>query len=472
MKAAGILVLGMFLLLANFCEVKAQQQLNMPVLSRWDDDAIPPAWTGAFSECWGYAAADREYAFIGSTQGTYFFDITDPVSPELIGYFDTKDTVTLVVNKDYATYDHYLYAVSDQGTNSLQIFDLQYLPDSVVKVYDSDAISKRCHTIFVEKDRLYMASNTRPDNSFGAMDIFSITDPLNPQLLGTLSHPGFFSVHETFVRNDTAYCANGNNGLWIYDLSNPAAPFLISIIDFYPESAYNHSAWLTSDSKTMVFTDEAHGKGVKVFDMTDIHDPQLVSMIRSNMLQVPVPQSSDGSVAHNPYIVNDILLLSYYHDGVVAYDISDPANPVLIGYNDIHDQNTTYYSYNGCWGLYPFLPSGNIIASDITNGLFILDGSEIFKPKVTIPNNFYFVPAGNPVHGEFITFLYSTPNSVSVEITIYDVTGKLLTDAAVGLVQGKGEVQLPVSGFAAGLYIAVVQTGEQTLSTKFTISEN
>lgn len=444
-----------------------QQHWNLPLLSNWDDDSIPPAWTGAYSECWGYVAPDdREYAFLGSTKGTYVFDITNPSNPVLLNYFPTKDTVTLVVNKDYATYQHYLYAVSDQGDNSLQIFDLQYLPDSVVKVYDTNVISKRCHTIFVENDRLYMASNTRPDGSFGPMDVFSIADPLNPVLLGTLSHPGFFSVHEVFVQNDTAYCANGINGLWIYNMKFPATPSLISIVDLYAESGYNHSAWLTADSKTMVFTDENHGRGVKVFDMTDINDPQLKSMIRSNMLQVPDSLSENGSVAHNPYIKGNLLFLSYYHDGVRVYDISNPSNPKLVAWHDTHPQNTSYYSYNGCWGLFPFLPSGNIIASDITNGLFILDGNAL---KNTIPEGPVEVSVtigNNLVHDELIVFSQTEKNT-NVNIEIIDMTGKLVHNSTSMLYAGKSEISIPTTTLASGMYFITLAGDGINLNKKF-----
>lgn len=440
-------------------DAAAQQEWNLPVLSRWDDDNIPNAWTGAFNECWGYAANGREYAFLGSTLGTYFFDVTNPSAPVMIHFAPNRDTVSLVTNKDFATYSHYLYAVSDQGANSLQIFDLQYLPDSVVKVYDDDALSKRCHTIFVEKDRLYMASNTRPNATFGPMDIVSVADPLNPVLLGTLSHPGFSSVHDTYVKNDTAYCSNGSKGLWIYDLQNPSAPFLISILDIYNESGYNHSSWLTDDGHTMVFTDENHGKGVKVYDVSDIHDPQFRSMIRSNMLQVPDPLTDNGSVAHNPYIVGNTLFISYYHDGVLAYNISDPSNPVLIGYNDIHTQNTSYYSYNGCWGVYPFLPSGNLIASDISNGLFMLDGSKVLQHTIEPSPNESLILLNNPINNDEVVIQYQFYKQTEIDLLVWDVSGRMVRKLRKEIEAGNGTVAVQVPELSAGIYI-VKASGE------------
>jgi choice-of-anchor B domain-containing protein len=465
-----ILLMSIFILMNALSF--AQMQMNMTLLSRWDDDSIPAAWTGAYSECWGYVDEEgREYAFLASTQGTYFFEITDPVNPRLIDFIRTKDTTTLVVNKDYATFGHYLYAVSDQGDNSLQIFDLRYLPDSVVKAYDSDAISKRCHTIFIEKERMYMASNTRYNNSHGPMDIFSISDPLNPILLGTVSNPGFFTVHEAYVKNDTAYCANGVNGLWIYDLTNPSSPVPISVLDIYPEKGYNHSAWLTDDGRYMAFTDENHGKGVKIYDVTDKSDPVFKSIFRSNFLNVADPQSENGSVAHNPYIANDLLLISYYHEGVQAYDISDPANPELIGYFDTHPQNTSYYSYNGCWGLYPFLPSGNIIASDIANGLFIIDGSQIFNSVDDIPQNSSVFVAGNPVN-ESLNLSINLAGNENCLISLYEITGKLLYSKKLNLEKGNHKIEIKMNTFSSGSYIINLHSDQINYSSKILKTAN
>jgi choice-of-anchor B domain-containing protein len=443
----------------------AQQQWNMPLLSRWDNDSIPEAWTGAYSECGGYSdGSGGEYAYIGSTQGIYFFNITDPVHPVMVDYFPTRDTVALVVNKDFAVYQHYVYAVSDQGNNSLQIFDMQYLPDSVVKVYDSDSLSKRCHTLYVNNDRLYMCSNSRPNNTFGAMDVFSLADPIHPVLLGTLFHPGFFSVHETFVRNDTAWCSNGNNGLWIYDMSDPAVPGLIAIIDQYPEDGYNHSGWLTADSRTLIFTDENHGKGVKVYDVSDPSNPELKSIFRSNLLQLPDPQSANGSVAHNPFIVNDKLFLAYYHDGVQVYDLRNPWAPEWIGYYDTYPENDTYFSYAGCWGVYPFLPSGTIIAGDIKNGLFLLDGSKVltWEPSTDVEPDVQVL--GNPVNTQLLMG-FSLAADSEIEITVFNSLGQLVLKKQQFMLKGRSETGFPAQSWSSGVYFVRVSGGgmEKTL---------
>ncbi len=444
------------------------QQFNLPLLSRWDDDAIPLGWYGAaYSECWGYDHNGREYAFLASNQGTYFFDITDAKNPVQVGFFRTKDTTELVLNKDYAVYSHYLYAVSDQGENSLQIFDLQYLPDSVVKVYDSDYKSKRCHTIFVEHNRLYMCSNTRYDNSFGAMDIFTLANPVNPLYLGTVWNSGFFNVHEVYVRNDTAYCANGYDGMWIYDVADPANPVLLSIIELYDEHGFNHSGWLSDDSKAIAFTDEDHGKGIKLFDISDLTDPQPISLFRSNLLQVADPESGDGSIAHNPYIVGNILFVSYYHDGVVAFDITNTASPKLVGYFDTYPENTSYASYKGCWGLYPFLPSGNIIASDMTNGLFILDGKQILHPgSATTSVNVL----KNPVDDE-IEFIYYNGMNQPATVSVFDIRGALVMRKETQLSESSGTFSVPFKQAATGIYIAKITTGDQDHSIKILKAE-
>jgi hypothetical protein len=62
---------------------------------------------------------------------------------------------------------------------------------------------------------------------------------------------------------------------------------------------------------------------------------------------------------------------SYYKDGITIVDASRPDNLVTVGRYDTYTQGSGN-GFNGAWGVYPFLPSGNILVSDIDNGLFVL----------------------------------------------------------------------------------------------------
>jgi hypothetical protein len=90
----------------------------------------------------------KEYIIAGSTDSIYFFDISNPSNIVLVDVADGKSKQ--MVNRDYECYSHYVYCVSDnRNAGSLQVFDLQYLPDSVHKVYDSDTIAFNTHSIFI-----------------------------------------------------------------------------------------------------------------------------------------------------------------------------------------------------------------------------------------------------------------------------------------------------------------------------------
>ncbi len=399
------ILLSLLALFTFITSASAQQSLNMNLLSNWDDPSLPSGWTGQYNDIWGYVDGQgREYAIMGVMLGTYFFDVTDPTNPVVVDYVASKDQFSLGVHRDYKTYQHYCYAVADEGQNSLQIIDMQYLPDSVHVVYDSDAFCVRAHNIFISDEKLYLASNT-VGGSFNAMDVLSLADPENPTFLSTLFNPQFFHVHDVYVRNDTAYCSNGNEGFFVYDYTDPLNPSLISSIDLYPQQGYNHSSWVSDDRSTLVFADENHGKALKMYDITDIQNPTLNTLFQSNLLNVPNPSGQDGSIPHNPFFMgNNLVITSYYHDGVQVYHLPNPNQPVQIAYYDTHPQSTTYNGYEGCWGVYPYLPSGIILASDISNGLFVLE--------LTLPTGI-----DDPVSAQQI-FTYPNPFSNDINISI------------------------------------------------------
>lgn len=360
MKRAHVLILFLFFWGYSF----AQDSLNFTKLSRWtSSNAV------AYNDCWGYTdGAGREYAILGSNWGTHFIDITNPTTPIECASIIGLSSATNVIWRDFKTFGQYAYGVCDgYGASSLQIFDLSGLPGTVTKVYDYDSLSTNAHNIFIEGDRIYLPGNRRGGNYY-QLDIISIANPTNPTLLNTMGSSWFGNcgtcIHDIFVKNDTAYCSAGTSGLYIYDLVDPMNPILISSITSYSEQGYNHASWVDEDNRVMVMADETHGSGVKTFDVSDITNP----------VETDVFRTYAGAIPHNPFVRGTEAYISYYHDGMQVFDLSDPQNVTQKAFYDTYPDNAVnnHSGYDGDWGVYPFFQSRNIIASDITYGLFVL----------------------------------------------------------------------------------------------------
>lgn len=144
----------------------------------------------------------------------------------------------------------------------------------------------------------------------------------------------------------------------------------------YDSGKYNHSSWLHSD-------------GVTLFEATELPRGEPITILKkvtgNNALQfvgtlkepLEFPTSSNNR-PHNPHLKGNYLYVSYYEDGVQVFDVSDVTNQNTIkriAYYDTYPENNgSGYPSNffGCWGVYPFLASGCILASDLNNGLFTL----------------------------------------------------------------------------------------------------
>ncbi|MCO6477853.1 MAG: choice-of-anchor B family protein [Phaeodactylibacter sp.] len=348
----------------------AQDSLNMSLLGGWDDPSLPSAGSIKYNDIWGYADCEgNEYAIMGSARYIHFINITGPEGPVEIARFEGSVNS---VWRDFKTYGRYAYAVADQGTDGLMVFDLSQLPGSVSLVFQDNENFTRSHNVFIDVPaaRLYLAGSNAIFNGVAAYSLAE--DPGQPAFLGTQTLPGGY-FHDIYVRNHIAFCSHGGNGLWAYDFSDFDNIQVLGNLTSYPEQGYNHASWLSEDGAQLVFADETHGTSLKLVDVSDLSNIRLLDLFRSELLAPEVT----NSIAHNPFVREQYAIVSYYHDGVQIFDLSNPEAVERIAYYDTYPENQNYSGYQGCWGVYPFLPSGNIIASDISHGLFVLSADSI-----------------------------------------------------------------------------------------------
>ncbi len=466
----GQVVLLLAMLIMPRVQVKAQSNMRLYFCSRWDNDSLKKIGDQTFNDLWGWAAPDgREYAIIGSVDSIYFIEVSDPKNPKVRAV--AAGRYNNCIHRDMVTYSHYAYCVADEGNSSLQIFDLQYLPDSVHKVYDSDTLLSKAHSIYIYKDILYFAYPKSKKNSsliaHALMTASLATDPEHPKWLHTIeANSSFEYVHDLFVRNDTAFLNCGTDGLWIYSFVNPLAPYSITSVTTYPDEGFCHSSAVTPDGKNLFFTDENSGMRIKRYDISTLKNGR-TSDRKPNFKDLFGLHYQLGSIAHNPYVKDHYLICSYYQDGVAVFDIND--SDKLVDYYDTYPQNgNAYFGYEGCWGVYPYLPSGTIIASDMTNGLFCLrlrDTSTAVEQAIPLEASFKLFP--NPVANHAFIY-YRGLKTLKGQIIIYRPDADVCFQYQVVFNSSSQNIEIPeIAHLPAGIYFLKINTSEGNITFKF-----
>lgn len=398
--------------------LSAQDFKNISLLDHWRVDTLASSQGIYFNEVWFFERNHREYAIIGSTEGTHFFEITDKDQLRFVGFVAGDFRSAQVHNRDFRDFGNYVYAVADQGSASaLQIINISGLPDSVYLEKTDSTHWNRAHTICIDPNSalLYACSFRppigHPEWFYRPLKVFSLSDPLNPELVFS-GFNNIDEVHYAHVRGDTAYLNCGFDGLRIYDFKIPSNPVLLGSLSVYNDQGYNHSGWLSEDGKTYFFTDESEGKRIKMVDVSDVSNPIILRNFGTSNFA--------SSVAHHIIPVGDLLFVSYYNEGLRIFDTRVPVKE--IAHYDTYPLNSLY-KMNGAWGVYPFRNGKRILVSDRTFGLFLCGFEyELFSVAHSEENLLIFP---NPVmRNESIYLQIPDLKDANFSVVIYDNHGR------------------------------------------------
>jgi len=325
-------------------------QLNMEQLGHFP-------YTDQLSDIWGWVDNEgNEYALVGTYSGLSVVDVTDPAEPVEKFFGPGAESIW----RDIKTWDHYAY-VSNEQDGGIYIVDLSPLPEDIIDFTSftgSSYLFSSAHNLYIdETGKLYIFG---ADNGNGGAIICDLTaDPMNPVELGRFDD---YYLHDGMARGDTLWGGAIYAGnLLAIDVSDPANTSIMGSAS--TPSQFTHNAWVSDDGTHVFTTDEVSSGFIGSFDVTDL----------SNIIETDRIQTAEGSgvIPHNVHVLNDYLITSYYTEGVTIHDASFPEYLFEVGHFDT-SPNYSGNGYNGSWGAYPFLPSGNILASDMEEGLYIL----------------------------------------------------------------------------------------------------
>lgn len=403
-----------------------------------------------YADIWGYAAESREYALMGVSGGTVIIDVTDPSTPVEVDLI-AGPFAPPYEWRDIKTHLDYAYVISEGvGLGSgLQIIDLSNLPDSASLVNTYNSTFTSAHNLFIADGYAYVVGT-----SLGGMHILDLADPENPVQTAYYSTSGY--IHDVYVWNDTAYVSSANT-FDVVDVTNKSNPQLVSMSSVLP-GIYAHSGWLTEDKRYFISCEEFNVRDIIVWDLQDRTTWDLV---------VPSWETTSNSPVHNPFVLGNYVHISYYEDGYVILDISDPENPVLAGQYDTHPGGS-FGNYTGAWGVYPYLPSGTIIVSDMVTGLYVFN----FNPPVTSKEDETNFPTDfameqnypNPFNPSTKIKFQIDKNSF-VTLKVYDILGnEVATLVNEEKSAGIYEVNFDADNLPSGTYIARLN-GEESIKT-------
>ncbi len=377
---------------------------------------------------WHYVdSLNREYALVGTQNGISIVDVTDPSAPDFIlqipGINNLWHEVKVMGKVAYATTE----GVDPAGIkDGLQIIDLRYLPDSAPAHYwHGDGILAgrlhKAHTVTVDSGFAYInGHNITAAGLHRGVIIADLNDPLNPHFVGadTLRY-----CHDSFVRGDTLWASELGSGFSAYDIRDRGNPkFIASQATPYN---FNHNSWLSDDSRTLFTTDEQNHAPLASFNVTDlgnIDEP----LDKYSVLNIVNTGNSDE--VHNVRVFHDFLVNACYGSQITIVDAARPANLIEVGNFPI--QSTL------AWDADPYLPSGNILATGMTTGLYVL--SPTYVRACYLEGNVTDSITGFPLNQVYIKIILTYVNDSS----------KFTGDYKTGFpVAGTYDVQFVKSGY-------------------------
>lgn len=346
------------------------------------------------NDIWGWVSpvTAKEYALVGCSNGTAFLDISDPTDPVYLGLLPTHTFGSLW--RDVEALGHYCYIVSEADGHGMQIFDLLQLdavtnpPVSFDETAHYDGFGNS-HTLTIDPVSGYVIA-MGTDTYEGGLHIVDVSDPLNPTLAGGFANDGY--THDGFPwtydgpdpdwQGKELVFACNEDELTIVDITDKTDCQAIGSYDYEGQApvGYIHQGWVTKDKSHFLLNDELdeiqigndqmpYGTRMHMFDITDL----------DNASYQGYHESSNTSIDHNLYVLDQFVYASNYRSGVRVFDAVniDDAQLTEVGYFDLFPTND-FAQFSGTWSNYPYLPSGVNIATSMYEGFFIL------QPKLIV----------------------------------------------------------------------------------------
>lgn len=372
---------------------------------------------------------NNEYALVGASDRVSIVDVTVPTNPvELYTVPCLPGQSSLW--RELKTYNNYAYAVSEGGGGVI-IIDLKNLPGPVTYThwYGDSIINNQlqtAHTIAATDGYLYIFGS---NIGVGGCIIADLSNPAQPHFIGQYNEE---YIHDGYIRNDTLWAGEIYAGQFsVIDVSNKSLPVLLN--NQATPGAFCHNVWLSDNSSYAFTTDEVTGAPLGSFDVSNVNNIQLKTVYFTD--------SIPNEEVHNVRVLNDYLINPSYGSQLTLVDAARPDNLV-----EIARAPTDFGSGQPflCWDASPYLPSGNIIATDIAGGLFVFTPD--YKRACYLEGNVTDSISGITINNVLVEILNTTKTTNS------DLSGNYKTGTPAS---GTYDIQFSKAGYITKVYSGI-----------------
>jgi choice-of-anchor B domain-containing protein len=355
--------------------------------------------TPRLNDIWGWThSSGREFALVGGGDGTVFVEITDPVNPRVLGKLAShqKTATGAPLNTSWRGIkvfgDHAYIGADRQPQHGMQVFDLTQLLDvqnAPVEFTETAHVPfGSSHNIVMNEETgyLYVVGTSRDltlGDCGGGLLMFDVSNPSEPRRVGCYSGDGYTHDAQCVIyrgpdevhRGKELCFAYNEDTITVVDVTNKATPVQISRTP-YNGSRYTHQGWFTNEKQdTIVVNDELDEQraGVRttsyIFDVSDLEN---LRPIGSYVHSTPAIDHNLFAIP-NPVDGRDIIIESNYRAGVRILNTVgiEKGRMQEAAFFDVIPANDNAV-FSGVWMTYTFFPSGNLVSTDIGNGLYVL----------------------------------------------------------------------------------------------------
>lgn len=210
----------------------------------------------------------------------------------------------------FALVDDYFYFISGPDVN---VYDIHDLTNPFFT--DGFDVAWNIETLFPYKDKLFIGGQN-------GMYIYDNSDPSSPTYLSEFVHAR--ACDPVFVDGNTAYvtlsegniCANFTNQLDVIDVTDILDPKLIKSYDMYRPKGLS-----VYDNKLFLCDEKA---GLKIFD---VNDKETISENKLSSIQ--------GNTLIEVIHISPIEIMAIGPDGIFQYNVENPVQPILLSHIEV-----------------------------------------------------------------------------------------------------------------------------------------